>query len=166
MRSFLKSFDSLYQLCADDLYHYIVTLSDATLAKDIAQQTWVKVINNPQGYHTNGSVKAWLFRVSRNALIDELRKTKKLMSINDELQSDMSIEGMHVERLFHTNIEEAFDQALSSLPFHQKEAFCLQQEGFSLADIAYMTNSNKETIKTRLRYARKNLQHMLEKINE
>ena len=34
----------LYDTCGNDLYHFVVTLSDQTLAKDICQKTWLKVI--------------------------------------------------------------------------------------------------------------------------
>lgn len=161
-----KAFDLLYKSCADDLYHYLVTLSDPTIAKDIAQQTWVKVMEKPQGYHTQGSVKAWLFKVSRNALIDEFRKTNRLQEFDSELEEKLSAQDLHLNNLLNADLESAFDHALSCLPFPQKEAFCLQQEGFSLADIALMTGSKQETIKTRLRYARNNLKQLLENLHE
>ena len=47
------------------------------------------------------------------------------------------------------------------LSFVQREALTLQQEGFSLEDIVAITQSNPETIKTRLRYARQNLKQQL-----
>jgi RNA polymerase sigma-70 factor (ECF subfamily) len=47
-----------------------------------------------------------------------------------------------------------FRQILEQLPFVQREAFVLQQEGFSIAQIADITQQKIETIKTRLRYAK------------
>ena len=57
-----------------------------------------------------------------------------------------------------------FDKALMSLPFVQREAFCLQQEGFSLKEIAQITHCEHETIKSRLRYAKATLQVLLKDI--
>jgi DNA-directed RNA polymerase specialized sigma24 family protein len=56
-----------------------------------------------------------------------------------------------------------FDYALLSLPFEQREAFCLQQEGFSLQDIASITHCPLETVKSRLRYAKDNIRKVLNK---
>ena len=40
----------LYDTCGNDLYHFVVTLSDQTLAKDICQKTWLKVIQKKHLY--------------------------------------------------------------------------------------------------------------------
>ena len=44
----------------------------------------------------------------------------------------------------------------------RRGAFILQQEGFSLTDISAITGENSETIKSRLRYARKFFKQHLE----
>jgi RNA polymerase sigma-70 factor (ECF subfamily) len=59
-----------------------------------------------------------------------------------------------------------FDQAIIQLPFYQREAFIFQQEGFTLMDISQLTNESFETVKSRLRYARNNLQKLLGKSDE
>lgn len=162
---------ALYKQFADDLYHYLLTLSDHTLAKDIAQKTWLKVIENPHNYHTSGSVKAWLFTIARNALIDEYRKTNRWRELNESVLNPNNDMSQYMGetgnapldcQLSTDKLEQAFDKALMQLSFEQREAFCLQQEGFSLHDIAQMTKNNKETIKTRLRYARHKLKQLLE----
>ncbi len=56
-----------------------------------------------------------------------------------------------------------FDYALLSLSFEQREVFCLQQEGFSLQDIASITHCPLETVKSRLRYAKDNIRKVLKK---
>ena len=55
-----------------------------------------------------------------------------------------------------------FHNALKRLPMEQKEAFSLQQEGFSLAEISHICHVPQETIKTRLRYAKEKLKKALE----
>jgi RNA polymerase sigma-70 factor (ECF subfamily) len=56
---------------------------------------------------------------------------------------------------------EAFNIAIIQLPFHQRETLIFQQEGFSVMEIAQLTNESFETVKSRLRYARNNLKEML-----
>ncbi len=144
------------------LFHYLLTLSDKELAEDVVQITWLKVlkINNTAHEHTN--VKAWLYTIARNTLFDELRKAQRWhYVVLDETQ--------HAATSELTDKEDrlaAFNRALVHLPFYQREAFVFQQEGFSILEIAEMTNESFETVKSRLRYARKQLKIILGKDHE
>jgi RNA polymerase sigma-70 factor (ECF subfamily) len=154
----------LYDNCSNDLYHFLLTLSDSELANDIAQLTWLKVIDKSHLYQTTGSFKSWLFTLGRRTLIDEFRKLQRF----DELQEhhiptdEKAPEVFYVEKQQEFVFEERFNRALENLPFLQKEAFCLQQEDFSLNDIAKITYSELETVKSRLRYAKSSLRKSLE----
>ena len=163
MRKDKKAIIELYNTFADDMYHYLLSLSDPTLAQDIVQKTWLKVIEKPHSYHTVGSVKAWLFTMARNALIDEFRKTNRWVELENQ-HEELNDNTPTITNT--TNVQTLFDEALMALSFEQREAFCLQQEGFSLVEIATMTNSKQETIKTRLRYAKTKLKELLEHAND
>ena len=52
--------------------------------------------------------------------------------------------------------------ALESLSKEQQQAFLLREEGFSRREIAVMTDTNEETIKSRIRYASTHLKRILE----
>ena len=53
--------------------------------------------------------------------------------------------------------------ALATLPEEQRDAFLLHEEGgLSLDDIALVTGSNRETAKSRLRYAVNKLRAAIE----
>lgn len=167
-----KAIVSLYNEFADDMYHYLLTLSDPTLAKDIVQKTWLKVIEKPHNYSRAGSVKAWLFTIARNALIDEFRKTNRWVEWPSNEQShyykevDETNTDCAEDLVDDTHLRTAFDTAIMTLSFEQREVFCLQQEGFSLADIAKMTHAKEETVKTRLRYAKNKLKELLEQAHD
>lgn len=150
----------LYEACGNDLYHFLLTLSDPTLAKDISQMTWLKVIEKKHLYRDSGLFKAWIFTLARNLLIDEYRKQKPTHDDLDSLPAQAATPEFAGELLSH------FNHALEHLPFAQREAFCLQQEDFSLQDIANITHSNIETVKSRLRYAKDTLRGQLEHLVE
>ena len=145
----------LYNNCADDLYHFILTQTDCTLAKDICQKAWIRVIEKRQLYQRSGKFKAWLFTLARNQLFDELRRQHRLTDLEQVEEPTQLMEQA-------SDIESAFSAALTSLPFEQREAFCLQQEGFSLNEIAGISHAPIETVKSRLRYAKKSLRNKLE----
>ncbi|WP_239023996.1 RNA polymerase sigma factor [Paraglaciecola marina] len=153
----------LYTACGDDLYHFVLTLSEPILAQDICQKTWLKVMEKKHLFRDSGQFKAWLFTLARNLLIDELRQGKPMTGdINSIHDNSKALDTKHEQ----SDIHGVFEQTLLSLSFEQREAFCLQQEGFSLQDIANITHCGIETVKSRLRYAKQHLSKQLEKYAE
>ncbi len=149
----------LYDQCADTLYYYLLVLTEPDHAADIAQKTWLKVIEQRHAYRSQNKFEAWLFTLGRHILLDEIRKNRKV-EINNVLVADYEQPADT-----HVVLSDAVDfhSALKQLPFAQREAFSLQQEGFSLVQIAHICHTPVETIKTRLRYARQSLKIALEK---
>lgn len=160
----VKYLSELIKRVGDDLYFYLVKHSEPELAKDISQQAWVKVIDKRASYSSTGSFKSWLFTIARTSLIDEYRKQSRWTSLESEVV-DNSFES-DIKPLVRTDRVKAFEQALASLPFLQKEALVLQQEGFRLREIASITNSELETVKTRLRYAKQHLKVVINSEDE
>lgn len=149
-----RHLEKLVDLYSQDLFHYLCTLSTRDNGQDIMQLTWLTVINKRQSYRQTGHPKAYLFAIARNAMLDELRKQKRLTDLTeiDDIESVDSLETQSHQTLY---------DAIKSLPFAQREAISLQLEGFSLAEIAQITDVANETVKTRLRYAKQHLQHVL-----
>ncbi|MBF7074774.1 RNA polymerase sigma factor [Glaciecola sp. MH2013] len=159
----------LYDNCAHDLLTFLSTLSDQDLAEEIAQRTWLKVIDKAHLYGQQGQFKSWLFTLGRRTLIDEYRKQNRFVELDEQeivpqaaiASEQISTEATVSNAELNSDFLDAYDRALSKLSFVQKEAFCLQQEGFSLAEIASITNMEQESIKSRLRYAKQSLRTAL-----
>ena len=160
----VKYLAELIKRVGDDLYFYLLKHSDSELAKDISQQAWIKVIDRRKSYSSTGSFKGWLFKIARTTLIDEYRKLNRWQTLSEEIE--MVCNDKNLESLFETDKLAAFNLALAQLPFLQREALVLQQEGFRLREIASITASELETIKTRLRYAKQQLQVLINKGEE
>ena len=139
---------------SQDLFHFLSGQSDRELAKDICQKTWLTVVEKSHMYRDQQTPKAWLFSIARNAFLDEFKKQNRLSSLNEQHHETTSDETGADEK-------NALYDAIITLPFLQKEALSLQLEGFSLQEIATITNSEAETIKTRLRYAKQTLKQRL-----
>lgn len=149
----------LYENCGSDLYHFLLTLSDPTTAEDIAQQVWVKIIEKRHLYTSSGQFKSWLFTIGRRMLIDELRKQQRF--VTDEYDDAVHASTDRAAPNELDNDLARFNDAVNALPFEQREAFCLQQEGFSLAEIGEITHVQHETVKSRLRYAKQKLNQVM-----
>ncbi|TCS41617.1 sigma-70 family RNA polymerase sigma factor [Reinekea marinisedimentorum] len=147
------------------LFHFLLSLSDAQTAEDIAQQTWLKLLENPERYNKQqAAFRTWLFTVGRNQLFDVLRQSARWQwqPIEETANDDLPAYNDELHFTEQENLQQRFNQALEALPFAQREAITLQLEGFSLEEIAAIIGEKPETIKSRLRFARKNLKQQLE----
>ncbi len=149
----------LFLRYADALYHFLLRHSDADLAQDISQQAWLQLMKHADSYQGQSSVKTWLFSIARHLLIDELRRQRRQVSEPDaELPAGVTAQPLM--QLLAAERAASLDQAIMQLPHLQREALMLQLEDFSLAQIAEITQSLPETVKTRLRYARQQLKQL------
>ena len=142
---------TLYDQHSNNLYYYLLVMSDPTTAADVTQKVWLKVMESCQDYQDQGRFQAWLFTIGHRMLIDEFRHNKRWQPYN-EIDPD-TLNATLTESEGSTDLHHL----MKLLPFKQREAFSLQQEGFSLQDIARICDEPVETIKTRLRYARETL---------
>jgi RNA polymerase sigma-70 factor (ECF subfamily) len=147
-----KYLSLLYENCAKDLYFFLLKQTDHAMAADLSQGAWLKVIDKKHLYHSDSRFVTWLFSIGRNLMIDEFRR-------NQHIQTDLNVELVKDAAKVSDGVFENPDlgRMMDALPFEQKEALCLQLEGFGLAEIAQITHSNVETIKSRLRYGRNQL---------
>lgn len=168
------AFDTLYRRHKDDLFNFIFrSVSRQAIAEEIAQEVWLSLIYAKSAYEPGtATFRTWLYRIARNKIVDFFRRAANHhYSIPenysfDTQQSLTSTErpGLHAE---HTDVESnlLINQllgALDSLPTEQREAFILQQEGFTTKEIADITGASKEAVKSRLRYAKTTTRARLE----
>jgi RNA polymerase sigma factor (sigma-70 family) len=149
----------LMVLHGNDLYHYLLQQSDKTLAEDISQQCWLKLLEQPYSFRGASSFKTWLFSIGRHCLIDELRRQNRWYTDAETVEA-VADNGCPAQQLAATQQQVQFGKQLQLLPFLQREALMLQLEGFSLVQISTITQQPEETIKSRLRYARQFLQQI------
>jgi len=124
---------------------------------DIMQNTWLSLINSKSEYQPTASAKTYLFGIARKRLIDWQRKQSFFTSMpNDEndLLNVESNEPSFDESIYQDQIKTQFDQALMTLSHDKREAFILQQEGFSILEISEITKSQVDTIKSRIKSAK------------
>ena len=154
----------LMQRTGDDLFHFLLTQTDRQLAEDLYQGVWLRVMERRHQYEPGQTkFKTWLFTLGRHLMIDELRRLGRWKSEAIDDARNAKLHTPTLETIVEgDDLQQTFDRILSRLPFPQREAFMLQQEGFSLAEISDITGVGFETIKSRLRFARQTLKQQLE----
>jgi RNA polymerase sigma-70 factor (ECF subfamily) len=165
-----KYFILLVKQFNQPIYHYLLSQSDKEMAEDIIQSMWLKVIKIKETKQAHKNVKSWLFTVARNTLIDELRRQNRWKTEpfdEHDFSSEVSVLFPTINDTLEQETERRdrlaiFNEAITLLPFYQREAFIFQQEGFSVLQTAELTDESFETIKSRLRYARAHIKNFLE----
>jgi len=157
-----EAFECLYERHKKGLFSFLRRQTNsAAIAEDLAHDTWLAVINRADGYIVNAKFKTWLYRIAHNRLIDRWRKQGSAVhSLFEEVEqtlqahdSNAAIEQIELAQLLEN---------LAALSAEQTTALLLKIEGFSHAEIAQITNSKQETVKSRLRYATQHLRVAME----
>jgi RNA polymerase sigma-70 factor, ECF subfamily len=152
------AFDQLYARHKDAVYRYCRRQLLHGVVDDVHQEIWMAVINARQKYQARGQFKAWLFTLAHNVLLNRVRtEGKHPLTASDpeemfsELASDQPAPYSAMEKeLLHARLI----RCIRDLPHQQRDALMLQHEGgFSVDDIAEITESSREGVRSRLRYA-------------
>jgi RNA polymerase sigma-70 factor, ECF subfamily len=151
------AFQQVYERHAERVFAFLVRfLGDEELAKDALQETFLRFHRSIPDHTATGSIQAWLFRVSRNAGIDLIRKqakqermvverAKRLEAGEDE---SVVADASRRERVARTR------EALTRIPADDR-ALLLQRHGLSMrvTDLAESFACTERTVRNRLRRA-------------
>ena len=154
------AFEILYQRHNDALYRYLLRLCrHRDTAEDIFQDVWGKIIKSRQNYRPTAKFSTFLYRVAHNCFIDHIRRNKRHSHTVDVEPDNQPDPGDQPEALTERSMaRRRLDAALGELPEEQRDVFLLHEEaGLNLDQIASVTGANRETAKSRLRYAVKKL---------
>ena len=158
------AFDVLYRRYRQSLYLFLLRSGDSRAdAEELYQDAWSRVISASKPFN-KGSFKAYLFRVARNLQIDRFRRAR-LQLVDDEavLNGQADPAAAPDQAAHESDCGERLKRELTGLPSEQREAFLLKEEGgFTLEQIAALASVGRETVKSRLRYAMKQLRKLLE----
>ena len=152
----VAAFEVLYKRHNDPLYRYLLRLCrHRDSAEDIFQDVWSKIVKARENYRPTAKFSTFLYRVAHNCFIDHIRRNKRhnqTADVEPDNQPDPGeLPEVQTERIL---ARRRLLAALQQLPDEQRDAFLLREEaGLSLDEIASVTGTNRETTKSRLRYA-------------
>ncbi|ANI51899.1 RNA polymerase sigma factor [Pseudomonas sp. DR 5-09] len=162
-----KAFEILYARHRQSLYRFLLGLSGKPeLADEVFQVTWLSLIRSASQPQGRATFRTWLFQIARNRLIDHWRKHGARQPLHDSYDEQfhaVSDDASDPEQLLNLSRDsQRLESALQSLPADQREVFLLRAHGdLDLAQIASLTETPLETVKSRLRYAQQKLRRLL-----
>ena len=166
-----SAFRALYLRYRDKLHRYALRLSGrSTEAEEVFQETWLAVIHSSARFDPSASFATWLFTLAHRRAADRWRALERhapddrAADAIDETTTSLLHDAVPTpeHRWRNDALGQALLAAVAALPLPQREAFLLKAEAeLSLDAIAQVTGSNRETVKSRLRYAQQKLREAL-----
>jgi RNA polymerase sigma-70 factor (ECF subfamily) len=147
-------------------------------AWDLTQEGLLKAWRSIHSFKGESSFYTWLYRIMTNVTIDSLRRK----GIHGEIEFDDRIAAVNVDSgsrttpssvpLPHSNLEQReisqrIDDAIAKLsPEHRSVIVMKEIEGLQYSEIAEISACSIGTVMSRLFYARKKMQSLLQDVYE
>jgi len=151
----MLNFQGLYESYAPEVYRFAFWLAgNSPEAEDITSETFVRAWVNSSTIRTE-TLKAYLFTIARNVFLEQQRKRKRQVALEDDHPDpapgpDVLVESRLELRRVH--------RVLQTLPEIDRAAFILRvQHELPYAEIARVLGLSLSSAKVKVHRVRKNL---------
>ncbi len=160
------SFDRLFEEFSAAIFNYVLRMvADRDRAADITQDTFIKAYRKLDSLTDDASVRSWLYRIATNTAIDEIRRRKFTVRMDDDQQP-------HAERpdgrpgpeaqVMSTVLDERLQRALLRLKAERRQCLLLSDlEDMSAQQIGEVMGLSYGAIRTLLCRARGDMRRHL-----
>ncbi|MDR1882641.1 MAG: RNA polymerase sigma factor [Prevotella sp.] len=160
-----KVFEDKLVNLQNNMMNFALTLtSNREDAKDLLQETTLRVLDNREKYYENVNFKGWVFTIMHNIFVNNYRRVVRSQTMFDQ-----------TENLYHLNMpqDSGFDspegaytvseisREINGFSKEYKVPFSMHVTGFKYEEIAQRLSLPIGTVKSRIFFARKRLQELL-----
>ena len=168
-----SAFDLLVQRYQERLYATVYHMtSNHEDANDLVQEAFIKAYKSMGSFKRESSFYTWVYRIAVNRTLNHLkrRKNKNHFSL-DDVDTHIQTDPDFVELMSHVTprrevglmeLQEKLNEALQKLSeAHRAVVVMHDVQGMTHADIAKVIQCSEGTVRSRLFYARQQLQGLL-----
>lgn len=168
-----QAFELLVRKYKTTVYNTIYSIiGNAQEADDIAQEVFLKVYTKADSFKGESSFSTWLYRITVNRCVDELRRRKnKIISYETEFNQEEKLKLKDVlasrenditEKLRQKELQDIIQKAMNSLPEKYRIILTLKEiEGLSYKEISQIMKISLAKVKIWLFRARQKLKGKL-----
>ena len=170
----LSAFDSLIIRYRQRLYSVIFNMTmNAEDAADLTQESFVKAFRSLAKFREKSSFYTWLYRIGVNLTLTHLKKRKIRQffsfdqasedgGISKDLEAFSSTSKTSVKKALNNELHEKLNEALSRLSDkHRTIVVLFEIDGLGHKEIASIMKCTEGTVRSRLFYAKQQLQSYL-----
>ena len=151
-----QEFTTIYNSYASKVHRFCLGYASGNneLANEWLQETFVKVWKHRNSFKGKSSIDTWIYRIAVNVCLGDLRKSRKSITINEEVLSNSIIDDnndndeKNIKKMYHC-IEKLNEQ--------NRALILLELENIPQATIADTVGLAHGTLRTRLSRIRKSL---------
>jgi RNA polymerase sigma-70 factor (ECF subfamily) len=143
---------------------------NAADAEDLVQETYLRALRAAGRFTPGTNLKAWLFRILRNAFVDAYRRRRSSPVVGGLEALEPVLAGapddawlrddLELDRL-RTIVAEEIEAAMTSLSEEARAVILLDLEGLTETEVAEVLGCAVGTVKSRLARARRTLRTLL-----
>ncbi|MEM7791688.1 MAG: sigma-70 family RNA polymerase sigma factor [Verrucomicrobiota bacterium] len=168
------AYDQLVQKYREHIYSIIYNMtSNREDALDLTQETFIKAFQAIGRFKGKSSFFTWIYRIAINTSMTFLKKNRRRRFISYENVDDEMTKTEVFERLTSKSrtekgalvqeLQEKLNESLQKLsPKHRTVVILHEIEGLEHAEIAEITKTSVGTVRSRLHYAKQQLQSYLQ----
>lgn len=132
---------------------------DTVAAEDLAQEVFVQVWRNLDRFRGEASAKTWIYRITVNVCLQEIRTRKRRPQITEEPSDFASAKTPEAD----PRLQQLY-QAIGTLPKVDRLVYMLMLEGQEYEDIAKVTGLSKGALRVRVHRAHEKLRKLLQHV--
>mgnify|MGYP006129411385 CR=1 FL=1 len=168
-----NAFNSLVLRYRDRVFSVVYNMtSNREDANDITQDVFVKAFHNIHRFQQKSTFFTWLYRIAVNTGISFIKKNRNRQFFSLENFEEEGISGKLAEilssrkhsrrELLLQELQEKLNEALQKLSVkHRTTVVLFEIEGLSHKDIGEILNCSEGTVRSRLHYAKNELQNYM-----
>jgi len=168
------AFDQLVQKYREHIFSVIYNMtSNREDASDLTQETFIKAFQAIGRFRGKSSFFTWIYRIAINTTMTFLKKRNRRRYIsyenvdeevsNSEIFERLTAKNRTEKGLLINELQEKLNDALQRLsPKHRTVVILHEIEGLEHAEIAEITKASVGTVRSRLHYAKQQMQSFLQ----
>ena len=159
--------NEIYKAYAPALNGFIrLFLADPNDVADITHDTMLEIWRKADRFEGRSSLKTWIFSIAKNKSIDRNRKHARLKYSDEPIEiKDDALNAAELVNL--SQKASTVRQAVAQLkPDHRRVIHLSFFEDLTYKEIAEIENCPVGTVKTRILYAKRSLQHILQSLEK
>jgi len=151
-------FNLLYDRYSDKVYAKCVSLlKDYTLAEDSTQEIFVKILLNCSKFNNKSKFSTWIYSITYNFCIDEIRRQKKEIKENVENFSSLDQIDNDIDdaQILEINVYR-LKEVLEFMPCEDTSVLMMKyQDDMSIKDMSLVLNKTESAVKMKILRAKK-----------
>jgi len=121
---------------------------DEALAKDLAQDVFIKVWQNLESFRKEAALSTWIYRITVNTCLIQIRKQKKVKLVSQDAMQ-ISIENETSTKEKEKHFKELYE-CINKLSKTNKAIILLELEDVPQKEIAEIIGISHQALRTRI----------------